>query len=240
MYPINPFMNGNLDETPDILNDGNTVGWWDVKKINSLIIDGSGHISAWKDRSGNNHDLLQPSEIRRPTIIDDSISFDGSNDYMYTGSFTFVQPEFIYMVIKKTSVQSPGMTPPIFDGNTFGSMLFYNHKSVALPNQSLNMAMYAGNQQGDGGFMDMSVGEYHLVKCLYNGSSSFLEIDGLRKNASPIGNANSNGFYLGGSAALDGWGTSPIDVKEVILRKKYDDYSDELIISNYLKLKYNL
>jgi hypothetical protein len=66
----------------------NLMIWYDAADLSSLTLDGSGNVSAWKDKSGNIRDLAQSTTDLRPKYVikafrdHGSVRFDGVDDYL--------------------------------------------------------------------------------------------------------------------------------------------------------------
>ena len=101
---------------PAVLSDGNTVAWFDLAE--NITKDGSDFVSVWGDKSGNGNDLLRIPSTRNPLWTTDGVLFDGIDDFMKCVTFTYAQPEQIYIVVKQISWTS---TEYLFTGNTDGT-----------------------------------------------------------------------------------------------------------------------
>lgn len=77
--------------------------WFDSADASSLTVSG-GTISEWRDKSGNDHNLIQPTGSNQPTYGSRTINniyvpdFDGSNDFMYNFSFIPKPPISLFFV----------------------------------------------------------------------------------------------------------------------------------------------
>lgn len=233
--PINPYIYES--KVPPILYDDSTIFWFNYDD-SEITLDSSGYVSSWIDVRNNGRYLSQPDVIRRPKLESDGVFFNGLREYIVSDSVTLNQPEMVYLVVKKYDKKG-GV---YFDGkSSFGSMLLYNHASTALPNQDNNMAMFAGTQQGDGGFLNITPYKFCLVKCLFHNSGvSFMDIDGVRKNANPIGNINAGGLVLGSNPGSPEEWASKITVKCIIVRNTVDSIENEFEITKYLNEKYKI
>ena len=171
-----------------------------------------------------NH-ITQSAAGNRPT----NQVFNGTSSFMKIAAFTLNQPEFVYMVVKPIAFTGYGTW---FDGNAnnTGNVLF---AASGSPN------IYAAAPTASANNAHASIGNYHIIRALYNGASSKLIVDATTPTTWNCGTNNMGGFTLGkiGTAALY-YGN--IQVKEIIIRKVSDTSDDEATLYNYLKSKYSL
>jgi len=219
------FVQGGGVSHPAVLDDGNTVAWYDYEE--NITKDGSNLVSVWGDKSGNGNDLLQATGANQPVVNSNGVLFDGFSDFMKANTFTLEQPEFIYIVLKQISWT---MNDAIFDGNVSNFMLLQQR------DLSPNLAAYAGAVSSLNG--DLAIGSYGIVRVLYNGASSKLQVNEETPITGNFGTSNGGGFTL--AAQANGSRFSNIEVKEVIIRKIADSASDEQEIYNYLSKKYGI
>ena len=211
---------------PPILDDGNAPSWWDMAE-KYMTKDGSNRASQWADRSGNNNHLLQAgADALKPIWSSDGVLFDGADDLMKAVGFTFVQPEMIYMVLKQVTWTA---NDRIFDGDSSTKVLF---QSASSPDIKANSGQSSGAASG------LLIDTFGIVRVLFNGGSSKLQVNEDAAITGNFGSADMDGFTLGATAT----GTFPsnIQVKEVILRKIVDTAPNDQIIYDYLKSKYSL
>ena len=224
MYPINPYVHSNSVETPAILNDGNTVGWWDATLQSSITKDGANLVSNWADISGNGHDLSQSTNELKPISSENGIEFVQTR-ILKTSYFDLPQPIMIYIVADFTN---PGSSNYAFDGYNVDSVIFYNYMQE----------MYAGNVVAK----LSNIEGLRIRRLIYNGASSKgIVDDGIGESKLLTGNTGNNamnGLTLGGRAT-NNYGSN-MYVKEFILRKIADTDTNSDIIYGYLKKKYNL
>lgn len=212
-----------------VLNDGNTVAWYDGSELSTITKDvTTSEVSRWKDKLLSGRDLLQSVATKYPIYSSDGILFDGSNDYMKAAGFTFIQPEFIYIVVKQLTWT---LNDIFFDGNTTVTGMIRDRTGTP------KIEAYAGAYSADNS--DLALNTWKIIRCLFNGASSKLQVGESAAITGSFGAQNMNGFTLGANGnTTQGWAN--IQVKEVILRKIADEEKDEKIIYNYLKNKYNL
>src|SRR5690554_4733986 len=113
--------------TPSDISD--LLLWYDA----SDLTVSPGNLSSWNDKSGNNHDLLQPSSNNQPLKINNVIGdksivrFDG-NDFMVSNFGTsYSNPGTIFILYKTIS----NANQYLFDGlNSFNSLQLRNGNTV--------------------------------------------------------------------------------------------------------------
>jgi hypothetical protein len=211
---------------PVCIFDGNTVGWYDYMK--GITKDGSNLVSVWADQSGLGHDLIHQAGYTNPLFsIVNGLTFNGSSDCLGTNTFTWNQPEFIYAVVNPITWASNGV---IFDGNVanYGAVKQYS----ATP---LIVAYNGGTYPTNAG---LTLGSFHIIRCLFNGASSKLIVDGGTPTTLVSGAVNMAGFFLG--VANGGSVYANFYIKEAICRKVTDSSGDEASIYAFLKAKYSL
>lgn len=117
-----------------------------------------------------------------------SLFFDGAAHYMKCTAFTLNQPETVYLVVNQVSWTNDKY---IFDGNASGSMTLYQAISSPL------VRMYAGGAFVTG--IGPTVGATSVLCGVYNGASSFFQINSGTAVTGTPGSANAGGFVLGAS-----------------------------------------
>lgn len=171
----------------------------------------------------NGNNLYQITAGNQPTYnAANGVLFDGVNDYLKALPFVFVQPEMIYFVGRQiTWLNQDG----IFDGNLVQGLFYQNGVSPAV-------SIYGG--VAFGADINMILNTFVIVRVLFNGLNSSLQIN---NNAVAIGNAgasNMSGFTLGARATPAQY--SNVQVKEIILRRIADNAATQTSIYNYLKI----
>ncbi|MGE5498603.1 MAG: hypothetical protein ACM3Q2_11050 [Syntrophothermus sp.] len=138
-------------------------------------------------------DLVQSDTSKAPTLVwvngKPVIRFDGVNDYLKSASMTLNQPTVVYIGIKQLSWATPRA---IFDGYTGDVM------SLVTGSVSPRLKIASGNVLGENS--NLPLNKMGLVKCVFNGVNSALQID---NTAALTGNA---GTSNGGGLTLGAWG----------------------------------
>lgn len=209
---------------PRVITDGNTVAWFDSQE--NITKDGSDLVSVWGDKSGEDNDLLQA--LNKPLWVEnDGVLFDGIDNVMRTASFTFVQPEMVYLVLKQITWTANDKLMDGFSSNT-GLITQFS----APPNLRANAGIDSSTNP------NLIMDTYGIIRVLFNGASSKLQIDENAAITGDFGALNMGGITLGAKATLAQFAN--IQVKEVIFRKIADTAQDEQDIYDYLAAKYSI
>jgi peptidoglycan/xylan/chitin deacetylase (PgdA/CDA1 family) len=206
--------------------DGYTWAWFDASDLTTITKDGSDLVSKWNDKLGSGHDLKQTTGSKQPKWDKDNLLFDGIGQFMLTDDDItgLIQPEFIYIVFKQVTWT---VNDPIFDGTVtaYGELI----QSSTTPGLKAT-AGTASSQKS------LPIETYGIVRVLFNGASSKLQINNLVPLNWNCG-ANNMGCFTLGTRGATTTNYSNIQVKEIIIRTKADIDSDETIIYNYLNYK---
>jgi len=182
----------------------------------------SGLVSEWKDASGNGRHLLQATEANRPSLQNDnSILFDGVDNYLKCDAFTLEQPETVYFLGKQVTWT---VNERIYDGNTNGTMALQQNSTTP------QIALVAG--LGAAPNNNFAVNTYAVVAAVFNGASSALQVN---NTAAATGNASTNnagGFTLGANGSASTF--TNIQVKEVLIYAAAHDATTRASVIKYL------
>lgn len=191
--------------------DDFTVSLW--YKFNTDITEAGGKVSAWADHGtfvGGGHDLGQTSATMQPSVADGIITFDGTNDWLDTGTFgtTISQPFHLFALIRQDGwVANTRLM-------TFPEALWWQR--VSTPNTEV----YFGTT-GFGNDNVATIGAFKAICVYVNGASSKMWIGS--DSTAEEGNPGSiyNGIYrltVGGTSP-SGAAASQISVKEIFVIK---------------------
>ena len=106
--------------------------WFDSSDLSTITVDGSNRISQWSDKSGNGRHLLQSADANKPILSSGEITFDGTDDFLATGSNFYLtgNPEFyVFFVFKKTN-NTKGAVFGWGQNNTLWAFGFYDNDST--------------------------------------------------------------------------------------------------------------
>lgn len=174
--------------------------------------------ASWSDQSGNGRTLTFTNS---PTVDANGVTFNGTNQYGKTLSFTFSQPLTEYLLMKQITWTN---ADTFCDGDTAASLL------IQQGGASPFMNLYAGSGVASNG--DLALGNFGVVAAVFNGASSSLQINNGTPTTGNPGAGNAGGFTLGAGATPGNH--SNITVKEVILFPAAHDAATRARVVRYL------
>jgi hypothetical protein len=217
-----PYRATVVSNYPACLNT-NTWGWY--ISTAGVTKDGSNHVTRWNSYLGANHLSTYGGT---PHWSTDGILFDGVGDYLKTAAATLNQGFEVYMVVKHVTHIS---NAAFFDGNTWLSTICYDKTP------SPDIGLYAGSVACTNN--DLATNTWGILRVVFNGASSKLQINGNAAETGNPGAGNAGGFTL--AAGGDGSGRfSNTQYKEIIVRAIVDSGGDETSILDYLNTKYTI
>jgi hypothetical protein len=203
-----------------------TLAWF---KADALSLSNTDPVASWADSSGAGNNLSQATSGARPvynTNVQNSlpgVTFDGSDDYLQTSTFTAeTQPNTVMFVGK---IASTAASQYYFDGRGgHRHMVYYATASGALNG-------YAG------GFMFGTNASYgdtnaHQFTVVFDGASSAIYIDGAALGTGDVGSNDIDAITLGATGDVGGFGA--VTIFEVLVRAGGRDTGTE----TYLKAKW--
>jgi len=215
------------NDTPLIVYAANTIMWYDYTDASTLTDDGGGLISLWEDKLASGHDLVAAAAAR-PTLAATGIIFNGSSNYMKTAQIpTFLNPCFVYMVVRQLSWTAADY---LFDGFFSTAALVWQRTSTP------DIRIYSGSESGAAG--GLTVGSFGIVRALFYLANSFIQVNNNATVAAVLIGCNMQGLTLGSNGA--GASNGNIEVKEIIIRDTADNAPSQTAIYNYLATKYGL
>jgi hypothetical protein len=210
-----------------VIEDGNTVGWYDSQKIDTITKDGSDSVSKWADRLESGKDLVQGVGTLQPLYTDAGIVFDGISSNVFVDISDFNQPEMIYMVLNTVTYRNGAY---FMDGNI-------NNSGIYRFSDAENKTwVFAGFNSGVSD--KLLLGVTGIVRILFNGAGSKFIVNDNTPITGNFGPNNMRGLTLGSNFGQTNFGN--IRFQEVILRNIADSSDNEADIYNYLKNKYSL
>jgi hypothetical protein len=219
-------VSGAASGAETILADGDTIAWFDMAEA-YVTKDGGNLVSQWSDRSGNDNHLTQATGADQPLWSASGILFDGVSDFMQTAAMSESQPITIYAVINpKTWTNGDRILDPL---STTGWL----YQSGSTPDVISSMGTPSGANS------DLTVDTFAVVRIVFNGASSKLQVNTEAAVTGDFGPGSMNGLTLarrGGTAVS--WGH--VEFKEIIIRDVEDTGADQTAIYNYLVDKYSL
>jgi hypothetical protein len=222
----------NQSITHNIVEDGNTVMWFDSTDITTIIKNVSNQVSSWGDKLGvaANALLQNGADSIKPVWSATGVLFDGVNDFMKTaGTILLNQPTFLYAVINFKSFTANDF---VFDGvaNARGQM----------KNQQTGVALVSVSAGTETFGKDVVAADRRvIIRILFNGANSSIQINNNALWTGNLGTASMSGLTL---ARAGGSGTAygHIEAQEFILRKSADGTVFNNSVMNYLKTKYSV
>lgn len=207
-----------------ILADGDTDCWYEFNEDNVTLV-GDTAVSQWDDLSGNERHLVQANTLYQPEWSEDGIVFSLGH-LLKTGSFSSSQPVFIYAVIRQDTWVA---NEYIF--TNYNNANIYFQQRTATPQVRITAGSASGNNS------QMSVGTFYIVRILFNGASSKLQINNTTATTGDFGANAMDGLGIPSSATTTGASST---IKAFIRRSVDDSGEDESMIYNYLNAKYSL
>lgn len=209
-----------------LLRDTNTEGSWDFLDLDNLTKSEAELIGTCADQLGSAHQLNQATDGSKPTWS----ASEGATfvDDLMVAVFELNQPTFIYAVIKPLSWTA---SRAFWDGGAG-----VNRGILSQNTSTPNVYAYAG--AGSALSPDLTLNEWHIVRVLYNGADSLLQIDDHDPITGNFGTANMGGIWLG-SLNLLGY-NAHFSIKRLIARKSADATAAHLALFAGLKCKYDV
>ena len=229
MYPINPYVHSNLNETPAILNDGNTSAWFTPCNATTVTKDIDNYVEVVNDISGNSKHLLQSTIEKKPLWTNEGLLFDGINDEMFATTLDIPQPMVIYSVTKELSFSN--------NGSLFSSL----NLPVCVYNggNKNNLFIYAGGGNSPSDFM-YQLNKALIIRARLNGNNTSVQILDRVFTSGNAGGHGIAGLSIGSNRVYGNPPYSNVLYSEIIIRKIQDTPETEQLIYDYLKSKYNL
>ena len=215
--------------TNNVLDDTNSVAWYKADDLTTITKDGSNLVARWNDKMGSGRDLLQGTATNKPLWNAAGITLDGVDNWI-DATFTLIQPEFIYIVLKHLSWTD---NDTIFDGMTA------NYGYLCQGYSANRFKAYAGTVSGNSADTDLNLDTLAIIRVCFNGASSKLQVNAAAAVTGNFNTRNMGGFSLGRPGGYNGqYGN--FTVKEIIIRKSADSGATETAIYNTLKARHGL
>jgi hypothetical protein len=212
--------------------------WFDIEDFSTLYNSASGNILAsvgqtvqqWSDKSGNNRNLVQNTDISKPILNSGFLTFDGSNDEMLV-TIPASTSWTLFVVMKENTFVATRRYWGIGAGLCGGSFTsgLYSYYSILR-----NGFSAWANEFGNTSVFSTTLFNYintTQLKRKYNRDPYFSEDpanSGSTDTIFGIGSRSNSSLY------------SAISVKEIILfQQSLDDVNSDKI-QRYLGAKYNL
>ena len=220
-----PFRKVSGESYPSVLDDGNTVGWYDYLLG---ITKSSNRVSGWADQSGSGEDFAQADGGKQPLLQSTGILFNGSDEVMATVGFTptLEQPLTVYMVAKQVSwTQNDYFYSGL--GVSFGLVQY------SAANEILGYAGLVGTDES------WALDSFGVITNIYHGAFSSIQVNDGTIVTSNVGGNDPGGLVLGASNTQAA-GFINCEIKALIVRKISDSEANRTEIREYLNSKYGL
>lgn len=217
-----------------ILNNiQNIWGFYDAYDLTTITKDESEVVTKWEDVLESGHDFVSGSCI---WDVDNGMTFDGVSEYLKTDSNeSLVQPLMIYMAVRQKTWTEGDI---IFDGFTANTAKLIQSGGIE------SNLIRAGAGTPSSVLTSFSLGEWSVVRLLFNGANSFIKInDDININGTDItfsgdlGGSDALGFTIG-SAATGENAFSDIDIQGIMLCTAVLSATDEENINKHFKSEY--
>lgn len=175
--------------------------WLDAADL-TTITSLSGAVSQWNDKSGNGRHVTQATAANQPTTGTvtqnglNTISFDGSDDYMDSSAFTLSGQQW-HLIVAVTG--SARRTVQV--SNTAASteaVVFQNPSS----SPTYRWGLYRANQAFTSTSTSSIANTAYLITANFNASASYLRVNGTQVASGTAGSSNTNAVRLGANPAF--------------------------------------
>jgi len=211
--------------------------WVDADDQETIILDVSGNVQEWKDKSGNGNDLKQTSTVKRPWFktwaINQRSSLVFSGEYINSENtwLTLPQPLTMFSVMKIDNNRSAP--------TNYGQSIFYSIQDDQdrFAVHSAVGAIYIYWWTNLLHFNINTPQEYSIYRNVYNATNSSVYKDGILKSNWNIWNLWFSWFALGRDHNLyHMYG----EVSELLIFNRTLTVSESSGIESYLASKYSL
>lgn len=211
-----------------LIEDGNTIAWYQASDTGTITKDGGNLVSRWNDKLGSGRDLTQGTSGDSPVWGSGGVTFNQKRMTASTGSITGY-PFVVYMVMTLNSWA---------DGKFFfsgGPDNVYPFMRTYSPSPRIAM--------GDKNTCytdDMTIGTAKMIAIGGSYSSPdeiFIRVNNGTKDTeeNPFTSFTNTTFVMGGHPSAATTHGADFTVKECIFRKVYDSDDNQTIIYNYFK-----
>ncbi len=223
--------------------------WFDASDPDTITSSG-GLVSQWDDKSGNGYDVTQGSAVNQPTLINNTISFDGSNDYLFRSeSFMYSENQTViaFMVLSSSGDDFDRI---LCERSTSDPDSEYNLIRTGSTSQGTRGAFIIVNDAGTStgvtnlsgtGFFDNSKHVYMVEDDLSNFTASK---DGIYESSvaysRPTTPITLNRFAIGARVSGVSSGYAEIDVNEIIIFQRDLTLSQKSEINTHLLNKWGV
>ena len=214
---------GTAIVTNNVLDDGNTVGWYDSQALSTITKDVNEHVTAWKNKLGvATSDLTTVGGT--PHWSTSGVLFDGVDDKLQN-TFALNQPCIYYVVLKQKSFTNGDY---ILGGINASSFIISQDILEGDIKCESSVRLVVNGQT--------IIDKLTIVRVKLNGANSKIQVN---DNVAVTGNAgtvNPGGILLGSARYNANYGN--VEFAEIIARAVDEATGMEDGIFNYVKNKY--
>lgn len=188
------------------------------------VTEATGLVSQWADQSGNSRHLTQATDTNKPALQGDgSILFDGVDNSLVQSTFSYAQPETIYILAKQITWTA--------NDRWFDSAVGGDRGIIQQFGTTPQIRIYAGAALGA---VSLTLDTYGIVCAVFNGASSVLQLNLTAPVTGNAGTDNMGSLRLGCPAtALANFGN--IQVKEILMYSAAHDATTRAQVIRYLE-----
>lgn len=216
---------------PILLDDSDTVGWYDFAE--GVTKDESNLVSAWADKSiAANNLSKQPTYKTNPTYSEQGLIFNSitTTDQLATLEFGLEQPYTVYIVVNQVTWSADKCIISAA-ANSYNGIIGQKNGG-----NSPELVLYAGGISCTNA--NLAVGSWGIINAIFDGSNSILRIDETNDITGDPGVGDPLGIRIGGNLGVNKG--AYFIVKEIIFRKISDTPVNRSLIRTYLKSKYSI
>lgn len=188
-------------------------------KFNTGITEATG-VSQWDDQSGNGYNLAQATTTKQPANSSGIITFDGSDDTLFTTAFGIGAPHTVCLLMR---VDTWANLDKIWDSSAAIQLL--------MSPTDTNIRQFAGSYATN---RVMTTGVWYAVACAGDvAGNAYLKIGSAgTRNSGYHGTNTGTNFYLANTAV---GGAAAISVKEVAVYSDEKNDADMTSILEYME-----
>lgn len=175
--------------------------WFDASDTTS-ITSSSNKVSQWNDKSGWARDMTQATAAKQPTtgLVTqnglNTVGFDNSSQWISSSSFMIAaagRPAWLLaVVVSMSSGQTPAINGP--SGQATGAN---EYQMVSWSASSYKWAAWRSSASYLSTTATAAASTAYIQTVLFNGSASFMRINGVQVDSGTNGTAQVNGVMMG-------------------------------------------
>lgn len=167
---------------------------WAYYEADNGVTQSSGAVSQWNDLSGAGRHLVQATAGNKPTFSSNTISFDGTSDFLSVAA-TIAQQSTVYLVVKLNSTSA--------DQALFGDAQNGYGSWGGAVNQFQALDNFGGGVVSSGGTYNNTT-TYYLVRFRFNGASSLCQVNNTTAGTGTLGTGTIATPFMIGAISFGG------------------------------------